>query len=84
MPFDDSAVKDLWQCPQSKSPLIMHGERVICVDPECRLGFDIRDSIPVLLVDEARPIDSSDWSSIMQQNGRNPKTGELIDSDAGI
>ncbi len=78
MPFDASAVKDLWQCPQSKSPLIMHGERVICVGPKCRLGFDIRDNIPVLLVDEATPIDKSDWSSIMEENGRSPETGELV------
>ena len=78
MPFDANAVQDFWQCPQSQSPLILHNDQVVCVDPNCRLGFDIIDNIPVLLIDAATEIDSDDWSAIMKENGRNPETGDPV------
>jgi hypothetical protein len=43
-------------CPQCKGSIYLNnrGNALIC--DNCRLEFEIRDDIPVMLVDEARPV----------------------------
>ncbi len=43
-------------CPQCKGTIYLNnrGDALIC--DNCRLEFEIRDDIPVMLVDEARPV----------------------------
>ncbi len=65
----DSRLLDILVCPICKGPLKhqrggaaadgspIDGE-LIC--PPDRLAFPIRDGIPVMLVDEARPIEQAD------------------------
>jgi uncharacterized protein YbaR (Trm112 family) len=54
-----SELKELLACPRCKGELQFHeaqGE-IHCL--ACRLAFRIDDGIPVMLVDEARPLPSS-------------------------
>lgn len=58
MPVPEHLLKIL-ACPQCKSP-VEHRERddeefLVCTSSECGLAYPVRDDIPVMLVDEARP-----------------------------
>lgn len=46
---------EILRCPKCKSELEINAEeiRLKCLNPECSLVYPIRDSIPVMLVDEA-------------------------------
>ncbi len=45
-------------CPQCKGNLDLTEEKDGLDCPTCRLRFPIRDDIPVMLVEEAEPLDS--------------------------
>ncbi len=47
---------DILACPQCKGPVELNtaGDGIAC--RHCRLLFPIRDGIPVMLIDEAKPL----------------------------
>ncbi len=48
---------DILACPKCKGELHLNdtGDGLIC--DRCRLLYEIRDDIPIMLVDEAKPLD---------------------------
>ena len=48
---------DILACPQCKGDLQLTpaGDGLVC--NACRLLYEIRDDIPIMLIDEAKPID---------------------------
>ena len=57
-PALDPRLLDLLVCPLTKGPLDYDRERGELVSRQAGLAFPIRDGIPIMLVDEARPFDS--------------------------
>ncbi|NHC13090.1 Trm112 family protein [Motilibacter deserti] len=53
----DGWLLEVLACPQDRSPLRVDAERseLVCTGASCGLAFPVRDGIPVLLLDEARP-----------------------------
>jgi uncharacterized protein YbaR (Trm112 family) len=49
-------LKEILACPKCKGELVFREERDEIHCERCRLAFAIRDGIPVMLVDEARPL----------------------------
>jgi uncharacterized protein len=49
-------LKEILACPRCKGELEFHEERGEILCRTCRLAFAIRDDIPVMLLDEARPL----------------------------
>lgn len=49
-------LKEILACPKCKGELEFHEEEGEIRCPACRLAFRIEDGIPVMLVDEARPL----------------------------
>ena len=47
---------DLLVCPRCKGELTHETEPEALVCPRCRLRYEVRDNIPVLLIDEAQPL----------------------------
>jgi uncharacterized protein len=49
-------LKQLLVCPKCKGELVFHEEQdeIHCL--RCRLIYDIKDDIPVMLIEEARPL----------------------------
>lgn len=47
---------DILACPKCKGSIILTeaGDGLIC--NQCRLLYEIRDGIPIMLIDEARPL----------------------------
>ena len=47
---------EILRCPQCKSKVEIKPDQsgLKCVNPECSLVYQIRDEIPVMLIDEAK------------------------------
>lgn len=52
---------DILACPVTKGPLIYDAENGEMVSLSARLAYPVRDGIPVLLEDEARPLSQSEY-----------------------
>jgi uncharacterized protein YbaR (Trm112 family) len=50
-------LKEILACPKCKGDLEFHEERAEIHCRRCRLAYRIDDGIPVMLVEEARPLD---------------------------
>ena len=64
MPIDeagpDPRLLDLLVCPLTKATLRYDRERNELVSEQAGLAYPIRDGIPIMLVEEARPLDDSE------------------------
>ncbi|MDX1776196.1 MAG: Trm112 family protein [Desulfobulbales bacterium] len=52
--------KDLLEilaCPKCKGPVVLTGNNNGLVCEKCRLLYEIRDDIPIMLIDEAKKLD---------------------------
>lgn len=43
-------------CPRCKGKLEMREQESVLACPACRLAYPVREGIPILLTDEARPL----------------------------
>ena len=48
---------DILVCPKCKGPVNITESQDGLVCGECKLEYEIRDDIPIMLIDEAKPID---------------------------
>jgi uncharacterized protein len=56
----DPKLLELLVCPLTKSTLRYDREREELVSEQAGLAYPIRDGIPIMLADEARPLDDGD------------------------
>jgi len=56
MPIDKELL-DIMACPKCKGELTEDKKRDGLVCGSCRLFYEIRDGIPIMLIDEAIPLD---------------------------
>ena len=56
----DPRLLDLLVCPLTKATLRYDRERNELISDQAGLAYPIRDGIPIMLVEEARPIDDSE------------------------
>ncbi len=52
----DSRLLSMLVCPVTRGPLIYDREASELISPKAGLAYPIRDGIPILLADEARPL----------------------------
>ncbi|MGH8632069.1 MAG: Trm112 family protein [Burkholderiales bacterium] len=52
----DTKLLDILVCPTCKGPLLYRKAEQELLCKACRLGYPIRDDIPIMLEDEARKI----------------------------
>lgn len=55
----DPKLLEILVCPVTKAPLIYDAEAQELISKQAGLAFPIRDGIPIMLVDEARPLGES-------------------------
>lgn len=56
----DEKLLEILVCPRCKGELEYRkepDEELVC--PACRLRYEVRDDIPIMLIDEAKPLDAS-------------------------
>lgn len=91
MPLDQLLI-DLVVCPVDKGPLLWFEDDSLLYNPRRRCAYPVRDSIPVLLVDEARAVGDAEHARLLERAaaGGVPETGsrgrkadEHRDADAG-
>lgn len=56
----DPRLLEILVCPLTKVPLRYDRERQELISDQAKLAYPIRDGIPVMLVDEARPLEDSE------------------------
>ena len=55
MPVIDDRLLEILACPEDKGPLLLVGEDAL-YNPRLKRRYEVRDDIPVMLVDEARSL----------------------------
>jgi len=57
----DPKLLEILVCPVTKGPLIYDREKQELISKSARLAYPIRDGIPVMLEDEARRLEPSEY-----------------------
>jgi hypothetical protein len=57
-PRVDPKLLEILVCPLTKAPLRYDADAQELISDQARLAYPIRDGIPIMLVDEARPLDA--------------------------
>jgi uncharacterized protein YbaR (Trm112 family) len=57
----DAKLLEILVCPVTKGPLVYDRQRQELVSKSARLAYPIRDGIPVMLEEEARKLDPSEY-----------------------
>jgi len=57
----DAKLLEILVCPVTKAPLIYDRQRQELVSKPARLAYPIRDGIPVMLEEEARRLEPSEY-----------------------
>ena len=52
----DKELLEILACPKCKGDLSLNSEEVGLICSSCQLIYDIKDDIPILLIDEARKL----------------------------
>ena len=47
---------DILACPQCKGPVELNAEQNEIICRKCQLRYEIRNNIPIMLIDEAKPL----------------------------
>ena len=58
----DPKLLEILVCPLTKGPLIYDEANSELISKQANLAYPIRDGIPIMLVDEARPLDDDSGS----------------------
>lgn len=53
----DQELLEILVCPQCKGELEYRRDPEELVCPACALRYEVRDDIPIMLIDEARPLE---------------------------
>ncbi len=59
----DSKLLEILVCPLTKGPLRYDSDKQELISDKAKLAYPIRDGIPIMLIDEARPLDGSSGRS---------------------
>ncbi len=74
MPLD-ARLLEILACPDEKGPLYYFEADKFLLCPTCRRRFEIRDDIPVMLLDEATVLSAGDAEALLaraQEEGIGP------------
>lgn len=65
----DQKLLDILVCPDDRGPLLyLKGEQTL-YNPRTKRRYDIRDDIPVMLVDESTEVDEAEHDRLMGLQG---------------
>lgn len=63
----DKKLLDILVCPVTKGPLIYDKEHQELISKSARLAYPIRDGIPIMLEDEARPLTEEEVEALRRK-----------------
>ena len=60
-----SALLEILACPEDKGPLFYLESESVLYNPRLTRAYEIRDDIPVMLIDEATTVDAAEHTRLM-------------------
>lgn len=60
----DAALLSILACPQDKGPLFYLEAEQVLFNPRLRRTYEVRDGIPVMLVEEASDLDDAEFERL--------------------
>lgn len=64
----DKRLLEILVCPVTKGPLVFDQDKSELISIAGRLAYPIRDDIPVMLEDEARPLSEDEAEALRKQH----------------
>ena len=61
----DQLLLDILACPEDKGPLYYFEDEQILLNPRLKRTYEIRDDIPIMLIDEATAIDDAEVERLL-------------------
>ena len=61
----DPLLLEVLACPEDKGPLLYFEDEDRLYNPRLRRSYEVRDGIPVMLVDEATAVDEAEHERLM-------------------
>ncbi len=61
----DQLLIEVLACPLDKGPLLWFEDEDLLYNPRLKKGYEVRDDIPVLLVEESRDVDEAEHERLM-------------------
>jgi len=61
----DPRLLEVLACPEDKGPLWYFADERVLYNPRLRRSYEVRDGIPVLLIDEATAVDDGTHDRLM-------------------
>jgi uncharacterized protein YbaR (Trm112 family) len=56
----DPQLLEILACPEDKGPLLYFADEQALYNPRLKRRYDVRDDIPVMLIDEATTVDDAE------------------------
>ncbi|HSL58892.1 MAG TPA: Trm112 family protein [Acidimicrobiales bacterium] len=61
----DPQLLEILACPDDKGPLLYFADEDALYNPRLQRRYDVRDGIPIMLVDEATTVDDAEHERLM-------------------
>jgi uncharacterized protein len=61
----DPQLLEILACPEDKGPLLYFEDEQLLYNPRLKRRYEIRDDIPVMLIDEATTLDAAEHERLM-------------------
>jgi len=61
----DPQLLEILACPDDKGPLLYFADEDALYNPRLKRRYDVRDGIPIMLVDEATTVDDGEHERLM-------------------
>ncbi len=61
----DPQLLEILACPQDKGPLLYFADEDLLYNPRLHCRYEVRNDIPVMLVDEATDVDDAEHARLM-------------------
>jgi uncharacterized protein YbaR (Trm112 family) len=61
----DSQLLEILACPEDKGPLLYFEDEQALYNPRLKRKYEVRDDIPVMLIDEATTVDDAEHQRLV-------------------
>ena len=61
----DPQLLEILACPEDKGPLLYFADEQSLYNPRLRRRYEVRDDIPIMLVDEATAVDDAEHDRLL-------------------
>jgi uncharacterized protein YbaR (Trm112 family) len=61
----DPQLLEILACPEDKGPLLYFVDESILYNPRLKRSYEVRDDIPIMLIDEATSVDDAEHDRLV-------------------